>query len=166
MQLNPGSYACQTYQKPQRDAGFTIAEVMVGLGVLGLLAIAMFGLLASGFSIIRFNRENLRATQIMVNRLEGLRLYNWSQLDEVPTTFTEYYYPLGTSNQTSGTVYAGTVSITAAAPYPPATYGASMMRLVTVQLAWTNGAVTHQRRLSTYVGQYGIQNYVFKDDTL
>lgn len=150
------------YLQSGRQAGYSIVEAMVGAGVLVLLVVSMFALLTSGFSVIRFNRENLRATQIVLNRVEGLRLYNWSQLTQsnmVPATFTEYYYPLGNNNK--GTVYTGTVTVGNAVQNPPSSYSTNMMRSVTVQVAWNSGAVQHTRRTSTYVSQYGVQNYLF-----
>jgi len=135
---------------------------MVGSGVMAILIISIYAVLTSGFSVTRFNRENLRATQIMINRLEGLRLYNWSQLahsNMVPATFTEVYYPLGT-NGMSGTLYSGTVTISNVTQNPPSTYG-SNMREVTVRLSWTTGSVPHSREMITYVSEYGVQNYLF-----
>jgi uncharacterized protein (TIGR02598 family) len=151
--------------KSNRRQGFTIVEVMIGVVILALAIVTLFALLSAGFAIVRLNRENLRATQIMLNRVEGLRLYNWSQLTSeglVPTNFTEYYYPLGSTNNL-GTLFSGRVKIDPGMQTPSSTYGSNMMRKVTVHISWTNGSgnFVHTRQLTTYVSQYGLQNYLF-----
>src|SRR4029434_4025566 len=88
----------------------------------------------------KLSRENLRATQIMLERLEGVRLYNWNQLcysNMIPTTFTTFYYPSVTNGQSRGITYQGTMSVGAVGLNPSATY-ADKMRAITVALYWTN----------------------------
>jgi len=148
-----------------KNAGFTLIEVSVGVGILGILILSFYTMLASGFNMVRANRENLRASQIMVNRLEGVRLYTWSQLvysNMVPEAFTEYYYPLGPSNAV-GTVYSGKFKISEANIDPPATYATNRMRRVTVTLTWSTGGLQHQRSMSSLVSEYGTQNYIFSN---
>ena len=131
-------------------------------------------------------RQNLRATQIMISRLEGLRLEAWDTtngLSElfnpayVPTTFTENFYPLGMNGSTNqGMTYYGTMTVvplTNSATQASVFGGtipsyASQMALVTVTLNWTNSTkgimaegTSHTRTMSTLVAQYGIQNYVY-----
>jgi len=141
-------------------------EVMVGVIILGLAIVSLFALLSSGFAMVRLNRDNLRATQIMLNRVEGLRLYNWEQLttgNMVPRTFTEYYYPLGSTNVNQGTLFSGTMDIDNAVQNPPSTYSSNMMRAVTVRVTWMSGQVQRTRQMTTFVSQYGLQNYVFSN---
>jgi hypothetical protein len=115
--------------------------------------------------MVHFNRDNLRATQIMLNRVEGLRLYNWGALNsgEMPTNFIETYYGVDTTNVNKGTIYTGTVRIEPAPLTPTATYCSNMMRRVTVQVVWTNGSLEHRRQVSTYVSEYGLQNYLLSN---
>ena len=124
--------------------------------------------MSGAFAITQQSRENLRATQIMLERLEGIRLYNWNQLcysNMIPPNFTTYYYPFATNSQSLGIQYNGTVTIAPAALNPPATYGDSM-RMVTVVVTWTNKVsgntpLVHTRRMTTYSAKNGVQNYVF-----
>jgi len=150
--------------KSKRFGGFTLVEVMIGVVILALVVVTMFALLSAGFAIVRLNRENLRATQIMLNRIEGLRLYNWSQLTSggmVPTKFSEYYYPVGTTNSNQGTLFSGEVAIDPAVQNPPSTYSSTMMRRVTVRVSWKSGKLQYNRQMITYVSEYGLQNYLF-----
>lgn len=151
--------------------GFTLVELVVGAGMAALVYAAVFCGVSTTFRILNSSREDLRATQIMVSRLEGVRLEEWgtNQLFNtgyVPTNFIEYFYPLGINSTTNeGTIYAGTVTIT---PNPPMantpTYAPNLAQ-VTVTVTWTNGVVgvtnVHTRSMSTYVAQYGLQNYVW-----
>ena len=149
--------------KSNRREGFTLVEVMIGLIILALAVVSLFALLTAGFSIVRLNRESLRATQILLNRVEGLRLYNWADLEggSIPTTFTETYSGVSGSNE--GTIYTGRVDIEPAVQNPTSTYGSTDMRMVTVRITWTSGQLQHTRQMTTYVAKYGVQNYVIKD---
>lgn len=149
-------------KKSNRLAGFTLVEVMIGIAILAFGIVSLFELLTAGFAIVRLNRDSLRATQIMLNRIEGLRLYNWDQLTSgtwIPTTFTETYSGLSGTNQ--GTDFSGEMII--GDEVPDSSYKA-MMRSVIVRVTWTSGQLQHTREMRTYVSQYGLQNYVFKDN--
>jgi hypothetical protein len=119
--------------------------------------------MTAGFAYTLLARENLRGTQVILERMEGIRLFNWNQLvysNLVPTTFTSYYYPLATNSSSQGTTYYGTMDITRTNLSPSATY-ADQMRMITVTINWTNNGVPRTRSMSTFVSKNGIQNYVY-----
>jgi len=132
--------------------------------------VSLYAGISSCFSLTKVAREDLRATQIMIERMEGIRLYNWDQLvysNMIPTSFTAAYYPLALSGQSTGITYSGTMVISNAVLNPPATYS-SNMREITVTVFWTNyyGAnmtekLVRSRTMTTYTARDGIQNYVF-----
>ena len=100
----------------------------------------------------------------MLERMEGVRLFNWNQLTNasmIPSTFTSYYYPLATSNGNEGITYSGTMSIGSASNLSPSVGYAANLRSIDVTLVWTNGGHQRVRTMSTIVAQNGIQNYVF-----
>jgi len=142
----------------------TIVEVVIATVII---AIAGGGVITSvnyGLFIMQIARENARASQIMLERLESVRLYNWTEITNagyVPTTFTDVYDPTATSNM-QGTVYSGTLTV--ADPVFGAgstTYGNNMKQF-TVSLQWnTRGRVPHNRSLTTFVAKDGLQNYVY-----
>jgi len=123
--------------------------------------VSVFAGLTSSFQMVQINRENLRAGQILLEKMELIRLYNWNQITGadsttfVPATFSGAYYPDGS---TGGVLYSGTVTI-ANAPLTE-TY-ASDLRVVTISLNWTSGNVPHTRSMTTYVSKYGLQNYLY-----
>ena len=107
---------------------FTLFEVCISVAILAVMLVSLYGGMSSSFSLIQSSRENLRATQIMLERVEGLRLFNWNQLvysNMIPTTFTAYYFPLAAQGESKGCTYVGTVEISAPVMNPPATYSAT-----------------------------------------
>src|SRR6266853_4422823 len=104
---------------------FTLPEVIVGVAIVVVMFVTLYGGMTSGFAITQLARENLRGTQIMLERVEGIRLYNWNQLvysNMIPTTFTNYYYPLASNGQSQGIPYYGTMSISNTTLNPSASY--------------------------------------------
>jgi prepilin-type N-terminal cleavage/methylation domain-containing protein len=145
-------------------AAFTLAEVMVAVLVTSILVVSLYTGVSSGFALVKLAREDLRATQIMVQRMESLRLYTWSQITNSTyfstNTYTTYYDPAGQASGSGGVAYMVSTAITT--DTPAATYSPGMRR-ITVQVNWLSGKVNRQREVSTYVARYGMQNYVFKD---
>jgi hypothetical protein len=140
-------------------------EVVMAVALLAIMMISLYGGITSGFAVVQLARENLRSTQIMLERMEGIRLYRWDQLvysNMIPTSFTAYYYPLAASGESKGIAYNGTMVVTNANLSPAATYSANM-RLITVTLAWNSGNVRRTRSMSTYVSKNGVQNYVYNN---
>jgi len=140
-----------------RFAAFTLIEGMIGVAVMGVVFVSLYTGMASGFQSIRTAQENLRATQVMTEKFEAIRLYNWEQINTpgfIPDTFAARYAP-NASNP--GITYNGTIRISAMGPEPYTTD----MRMVTVVLTWQSGPRTNTRVLTSYVGRYGLQNYVY-----
>ena len=117
-------------------------------------------MLAGAPSDAEVARENLRATQVLVEKMEGIRLYDWDQITNasfIPRTFSVPYDPTAT-NGVGGFTYSGTVSIS---PTSLTTSYNNDLRLVTIQLTWNSGQLPRQRQLSTYVCRTGLQNYLY-----
>lgn len=156
MRLDHALRPCRRFS----GGAFTLVELMVSMAIVGIVVLAIYGAISSGISGIRMARENLRATQILIEKMEGLRLYTWDQLNTpgfVPTSFVVPYDALST-NMNSGVRYYGTVTIS---NYPHTTSYAPAMRQVTVSLRWQTGNLNRSRELSTYVSESGIQNYIY-----
>jgi len=141
---------------------------------VGVLFTSLYAGITAGFGALNSARENLRATQVMIDKMETLRLYSWNQVatfgtstSYIPSTFTESFYPTTTnysastvstgSTTGSGFTYYGTVEV-ASAGFTQ-NYSNSV-KLVTITLRWTNGMARSQS-MSTYTAQYGIQNYIY-----
>lgn len=166
MVINP----TRSVNSTRAQSAFTIVEVCISVAVLAVMMVALYGGMSSSFALTKSARENLRATQIMLERVEGLRLYNWNQLvysNMIPTAFTNYYYPLAAPGESKGIMYRGSLEISPASLNPAATYGGNM-RAIKVTIYWTNyygkgltKKLVRSRSMTTYTARDGIQNYVF-----
>lgn len=143
-----------------RKLGFSLVEATVGMGVLGTVMVALFGGFTTGFFTMQMARENLRATQIMLEKMETIRLYSWDQINThgfIPDTFSAKYDPQAQEGA-QGLTYGGTMAITNA---PIGSSYADDMRLVKVTLQWKTGEVVRQREFSSLVSRYGMQDYIY-----
>jgi Tfp pilus assembly protein PilV len=146
------------------EAAFNLPEVVIALVIIFTLLVALYAAFNAGFAVMKSARESLRATQILVQRAEVIRLYNWSQLRDpnkyLKPTFVEYYDPLGIADGKYGVMYVGTMKTNAV--YFTGTSYATNMRAVTISVYWTNqigkNKITMSRHLDTVQARYGIQN--------
>jgi type II secretory pathway pseudopilin PulG len=158
MNLREQNSSTLSKRKRSRAGGFSLVEVTVGMAVIGTTAIALFSGFTSGFFTMQMARENLRATQIMLEKTETLRLYSWDQINTggfIPTSFTAPYDPNSTN---TGIVYSGLMTITPCAI--PTTFS-NDMRTVTVKLDWKTGSLNRTRTFTTYIARNGLQNYIY-----
>jgi hypothetical protein len=118
---------------------------------------------------VRLAWENERATQIMTEKLDTIRLYSWDKITTpgyIPETFTKGFTPSATNGNdnaekaliSSGIIYTGRVTIGSA---PMTTGYSTNLRQVTVSVNWVSGAVPRQRTMTTLVAKDGMQNYVY-----
>jgi prepilin-type N-terminal cleavage/methylation domain-containing protein len=139
---------------------FTIAEVIVAVAIVAIAAAGLMGCIGHSFLITQMTRENQRATQIILERSEAIRLCSWDQVCSngfIPTTFSDYYDPSG-GNNAKGAVYSGVVSLTSV---PFNTSYSTNMRQLTMAVTWKTGSINRSRTNITYISKDGIQNYVY-----
>lgn len=153
---------CPSKQCPRKrcSTGFSLVEVVIAMAVTGVSSVALLSAISSGMLTMQMARENVRATQIMMEKTETLRLYSWDQLNAtnfVLTTFTEKYDPNST-NGAQGITYNGTVTIASA---PMATAYSNSVKQVTISLSWTTGHLSRNRSFTTLVARNGLQNYIY-----
>ncbi len=131
--------------------------------VVGVMTLTLFTGLTNGFAVVESAREDLRATQILLQQTEAVRLCTWTELTNV--NFTAYYDPNAPTNASTGVQYRGTISLSAATNVPNTVSYYTNMYLVTVSLTWTNYTlhqpVVHTRQAQTQVARYGLQNYLW-----
>jgi Tfp pilus assembly protein PilV len=146
------------------QSAFTIAEVLVAVLVLAVAAISLYSGFASGFMLVDSTRQELRATQILTQKSEAIRLCSWSSLTNCPISFTEVYDP-NSPNGSVGTRYVGTISTNDPAVIPNSMSYRSNMCVATITLFWTNyignQRLIHSRTTQTLIARYGIQNYIW-----
>lgn len=155
---------------PGRRDAFSLPEVLVSVVIVSVMFVSLYAGISQGFAIIDTARHNMRATQIMLEKVEVLRLFSWDQVTTpgyVPTQFSERLVPSNSTNNVaignatalgSGTTFYGTIRIEA----PPVNDAyTNAMRLITISLTWTNGSVARNRSMQTLVAEYGIHEFIF-----
>lgn len=158
---------------------FTLPEVLISVSIVAVMFVSLYSGIAQGFAILESSRNNLRATQVMIEKLEIMRLYTWDQINSngfIPTTFTDTLVPTTaavaatsdsvqesssqlTSQATSqGTTFYGTIKISDADV--PSAYSNSLKQVL-ISVTWTNGNRVSTRDMRTFVGQNGLQQYIY-----
>ena len=143
------------------ESGTTLTEVVIATAILAISVAGILTAIFSGFFIVGRVRENQRATQVILEKVETIRLYSWTQINTpgfIPKTFTEAYDPQTTTGS-KGITYQGTFTIS---PFPYVTSYQDKMREVTVTLSWTSDRnLKRTRSFTTYIAEDGVQNYVY-----
>jgi type II secretory pathway pseudopilin PulG len=154
-------------------AAFTLPEVLVSILLFAMAGSAFFLGMGQGLTFTEENELNMRAEQIVAERMETIRLYTWMQVTNtitnngtvyVPKSFTTSFYPNGGTNG-AGVTFTGAVTIGNAGL--PEAYNTDI-RQVTVTVNWysgsnwTTGKIKHQLAATTFVTHWGMQNYVYE----
>jgi hypothetical protein len=155
--LKPAAMSPKERVHAPRIGAFTLMEGLFGIAVMGIVFVALYTGMASGFQSLATSQENLRATQIMVDKFENLRLYTWDQITKsgfIPDAFVARYAP---NSKNPGLAYTGTINISPVAGKP---YSVDL-RAVTITLSWTSHGRTRTETLTSYIARYGLQNYIY-----
>ena len=138
---------------------FTLMEVLVALAISSVLFVSLYSGLSTGFAVVQLARENLRATQILQEKMETIRLYTWDQIITagfIPTNFTDVFY--SATQYSGGLTYTGSLTVVTA---PITESYSNDLKMITVQVTWESANVLREREMSTLVSRYGLQNYIY-----
>jgi len=137
---------------------FTLIEVLVGVAILAVTTVSLYGAFSFGFSTIKLSQEEVRADQILVQKLETLRIYDWSNVTNgyIPASFSTTF---STTGSETGVTYDGTVTVSPFVPTAANESYSNCLRQVTASVEWNSGGVLRTRSMTTLVSEYGIQNY-------
>ena len=133
------------------EKGFSLLEASVGMLMLGAVLVSMYGALTWAWYVVGFSRDNLRATQIMIEKMEICRLYSWDQITD-PTFFPKHFEIAGTPT------YKGKMKVSAG---PGDVDYKQDMKKVTIEISWETGGMKREREFVTYVTKNGLQSYYF-----
>ena len=147
------------------EAAFSLVELAIGVAILGLVIGGVYSGMVAQYALVRTNTDKLQAEQILVGKLDLIRLYSWNQItnsllqvtnvaalsNSIASTF------VSTSNDGSSNVFSGQVTVSP--PDMTETYTSSVV-MVTVQLTWTISSGVFSNSASTLVSQYGLHNYI------
>ena len=100
--------------RPPFAGAFTLVEVLMGISVMGVMFVSLYSGISFGYALTNTTRQEERATQIIAEKMEVVRLLNWNQVTNsagyIPATFTDTYYAGNPTNTPSGPViYSGTL---------------------------------------------------------
>ena len=141
--------------------GSVIVEALMSVAIIGITGGGLLSSFGYGFMAMQMVRENQRATQIILEKVETVRLYSWDQLmtpNFVPPEFAEAFDPQAAPGA-QGTTFNGTVTITNAAS---GTSYNSNLREIIITVTWNSiNNQQRSRKLSTLVAKDGLQNYVY-----
>jgi type II secretory pathway pseudopilin PulG len=134
---------------------------MMAIAISMVIAGSVFAVIVEGFQTSAATQENLRATQILDEQMELIRLYTWDQINSngfIPSTFTAPYYTNAMLNTPSFN-YNGSISISNSGLSTEAY--SNDMKLVTVTLNWKCGSINETRSMKTLLSRYGLHNYYY-----
>ena len=140
-------------------------ETLIAMGIFGLAFMSLFAALNSGVSTVRSTRETVRATQILEEKLDTIRLYTWNQVTSGYVT-NVFYVPFCPTNNLpravrpagAGCTYTGIVSIVDA---PITESYKTNLKQITIDLYWPSGGHARHARMKTFVARYGMQTYIY-----
>jgi Tfp pilus assembly protein PilV len=156
-----------------RLGGFALVEVLVATIIIGLVFVTVHHAMSYCFTLAQTVQEEERATQLLSEKTDTIRLYTWDQVNSngfIPATFVAPFMPTysvsngmvynGNSVVSNAQVYVGRVTITNA---PVSSAYTNDMRLMTVQVTWTNTTIgARTRSMSTLISRYGMQQYIYQ----
>lgn len=130
--------------------------MMIAGGLLAFMVFSLYTAFSFGFTTIALSQENVRADQILVQKLETLRLYDWSKINSgyIPSAFTNNYSTNG--GIAHGVTYTGIVVV---ASLPLTESYSNTLRQVTVSVGWLSAGIPRTRSMTTLVSEHGIQTY-------
>ncbi len=143
--------------------GFTLVETVIGMAIVSFVFMALYSGISHGFKIILTSQQNMRATQVMLEKMETIRLYSWTQLltpDFIPESFVAALDPADTDIEdlSEDEVFDGEVAIEASGL---GTSYAGEMRKITITLKWKTSGRPQERSMTTLVSKNGLQNYIY-----
>jgi prepilin-type N-terminal cleavage/methylation domain-containing protein len=142
-------------------SAFTLIEVIMSVVIIGIAAAGLIACFTGSFFVMRMARENQRATQVLIERAEAIRVFTWTDMTNgnLPSTFTDYFDPsYAQFGGQEGVTYNGTVT-TGSVPFSTS-YNTNML-LVTLTVNWTTDGVNRSRTLKTIYSFNGSENYVY-----
>jgi uncharacterized protein (TIGR02598 family) len=169
MKFTKSNHQAAAARRQRGTAAFTLIEVVVAVSVIMITFVTIFSTMTMGLSITQLSREDLRATQIMLDKMEGVRLYSWDQVTNasfLQPQFTNWFFETNNIGQISaqgnGVAYTGLVSVVTV---PFTNSYSSYLRQVTVTVGWTSSfrGIQRSRTMGTMVSQQGMQNYIFNN---
>jgi hypothetical protein len=134
---------------------------MMAMAIVGVLVVTLYGTIATSVSWIKACEENERVTQMLSEKMDTIRLYNWTQINSNSFIPTNFIVGIDPSRTNSRPYYTGVVSIVGAPNPLPGLYNSNILQ-VTVAVNWVSGSRPQRRSMDTYIAKYGLQSYIMR----
>src|SRR5947209_8295222 len=79
-----------------RRSAFSLLDVVFSMALVTFLFVSLYAGIANGLALVNVTRENLRANQIILEKMETIRLYTWDQINSngfLASTFKADFFP-------------------------------------------------------------------------
>jgi type II secretory pathway pseudopilin PulG len=145
------------------DAGFTLSEASIGIAIFGICFGALLAGLTWNVSVVKLSRETVRATQVMEEKLDTIRLYSFDQINTPGFITNQFFVPFSPTNAFStssppGITYTGVITI-GTSPLTES-YRSNLLQ-ITIDLYWPSTPQVRHAQMSTFVSKYGMQGYIY-----
>lgn len=130
-------------------SGFTFIEALIATAIAAIGFSTVLAINVQCFRLAKDMRATARSSQILQQKMEDIRSLSWSQVQALPSTFTD-------PNDTAG-LYAGRIMQSVYDSYS----GTSTVASVTLLVSWTNSAGVTSNTLSTLVANGGLNQFLF-----
>src|SRR5262245_1598434 len=114
----------RTHPSCRAAAGHSLPEAVIAVSLVGVMFLSLYAGSAAGFGIPRSARGNIRATEILNEQTERIRLLNWRQVlsadGYLPSQFVQPFYPTADSANPEGPLFYGKIETGIPADWPEA----------------------------------------------
>jgi|GEM_PF-1390491 len=138
--------------EPQKGRrAFAILENAIAAAILALVVVGILTITSHSFVMMQQTRDFSRANQILQQKMEDIRLLRFSDIQSLPSTFTD---PNDTQNK-----FAGTITKTT---YRTSLSGTAVSIKVTLSVTWMgrDGKQRNQTMTSVF-SSTGLNDYIF-----
>jgi hypothetical protein len=134
---------------------------MFAAAIVGGLVVALYAALGSSVPMIKAIQENEQVTQILGEKMDVVRLYNWPQITNRAEPFVPLNFVVGIEpwNTNSRPYYTGTISV-AQAPITES-YSSDLLQVI-VTVDWISNNRPQSQSMTTYIAKYGLQSYIMR----
>ncbi|MFH1496914.1 MAG: prepilin-type N-terminal cleavage/methylation domain-containing protein [Verrucomicrobiota bacterium] len=148
----------------QRQAGFTIVEVLMATFVMAFAITSSILVMQHGFRYLDTARKTTLAAQIMQSEMERIRMLSWGRISALPPSEPIDFDDIFPANTTAEQAvlarirqtFTATRTVTSLAEYN------NEIRQIDVRITWTGlDGVNHTRTSSTQYCQDGLYAYYY-----
>ena len=131
-------------------SGYTLIEAVIASVIMTLVLGSVIGIVGHSIRYLSDIRRTSRSSQILQQQMENIRLLTWSQIQALPSSFSD---PSDTNHLYSGQMITSTFDSYS---------GTTTVMAVTLMVTWTNQTSNRvlTNKLTTLVCNGGLNKYI------